>query len=387
MKVPFLNCRAIALFTIVMGFLQPSILNAQIYSIPPKFDYASSFSEGLAIVRVGNKYGYINPDGKLVIPLTDYDNVYPFSEGYARVLKGKKFGFIDKAGRLVIDFKYGYASEFKDGLSVISYEDLSLGNMFQLKKGAINKNGKVVINPYLGVLFNFNNGIAVANFGFIGDPSVGVINKSGEVLTPGKFEYITRFQDGIAAALTTDNGWGLISPDGKWISPPHFDGISHFQEGLAVFVDCGGKIHKPYNFSKNLNCKAGYIDNTGKIVIQPQFSSAEEFSESRAAVSFSVFNYHGSSLSMDINSNALFGFIDKTGLITVEPIYKEVRPFKNGVAAVRKPNRESKNEKWGFIDRDGKELTSFIYSYAGSYSEGLAPVKTSSGKWGFIRFQ
>src|SRR5580704_212376 len=37
------------------------------FVIKPQFDEADSFSEGLAAVRVGAKYGYIDKQGKIVI--------------------------------------------------------------------------------------------------------------------------------------------------------------------------------------------------------------------------------------------------------------------------------------------------------------------------------
>ena len=50
--------------------------------IKPQFDEADSFSEGLAAVRVGAKYGYIDKQGKIVIK-PQLDCAGPFSEGLA----------------------------------------------------------------------------------------------------------------------------------------------------------------------------------------------------------------------------------------------------------------------------------------------------------------
>ena len=50
--------------------------------IEAKFDEAAQFAEGLAAVRVGGKYGYIDKSGQTVIaPQFDFAN--PFSEGVA----------------------------------------------------------------------------------------------------------------------------------------------------------------------------------------------------------------------------------------------------------------------------------------------------------------
>ena len=74
-----------------------------------KYDDAEEFTEGLALVRVNGKYGFIDSKGKEVISFK-YDRCYPFSEGMAAVASGytteRKWGFIDKTGKEVIPLKY-----------------------------------------------------------------------------------------------------------------------------------------------------------------------------------------------------------------------------------------------------------------------------------------
>ena len=45
-----------------------------------------------------------------------YDYVYVFSEGLAPVSKGGKWGFVDKEGRLVIPLEYDDVGYFDEGL-------------------------------------------------------------------------------------------------------------------------------------------------------------------------------------------------------------------------------------------------------------------------------
>ena len=52
--------------------------------IEAKFEYADSFSEGLAVAKVEDKYGFIDKPGEFVIqPI--YENALSFSEGFAPV--------------------------------------------------------------------------------------------------------------------------------------------------------------------------------------------------------------------------------------------------------------------------------------------------------------
>ena len=48
--------------------------------------------------RKGDKWGYIDKKGKIVIPI-QYDDAWPFSDnGLARVKVNGKWGYIDKKG-------------------------------------------------------------------------------------------------------------------------------------------------------------------------------------------------------------------------------------------------------------------------------------------------
>jgi hypothetical protein len=71
-------------------------------------DEAEEFSEGLAKVKLDDKYGYIDKIGKEIIP-PKYSEVGDFSEGMARV-KGREYffrwGFVNKTGKDIIPLKY-----------------------------------------------------------------------------------------------------------------------------------------------------------------------------------------------------------------------------------------------------------------------------------------
>ena len=68
--------------------------------IPLKYDYAVSFCEGLAVVQLNGRRGYIDKTGNEVIPL-EYDDAWPFCEGKALVnILGVSF-YIDKNGNRV----------------------------------------------------------------------------------------------------------------------------------------------------------------------------------------------------------------------------------------------------------------------------------------------
>ena len=119
--------------------------------VPLKYDYADSFSEGLARVELNGKMGFIDTKGKEVISLK-YDWVYDFVEGFAIVKSNKKVGFIDTTGKEVIPMIYDSVDSFSEGLAAVKLND---------KLGFVNSTGEVVIPfIYTSIQFSrFENGI------------------------------------------------------------------------------------------------------------------------------------------------------------------------------------------------------------------------------------
>jgi hypothetical protein len=101
----------------------------------------------------------------------------------------------------------------------------------------------------------------------------------------------------------------------------------------------------------------GYIDQSGNMVVNPQYVNAKSFSDSRAAVLV----------------NKKWGFIDRSGRMVIDPIYDAVKPFDNGIAIV------AKDKVWRYIDDQGRDITNFpVSDKLYDFSEGLAIFR--SGK-------
>ncbi|MBE0684836.1 MAG: WG repeat-containing protein, partial [Anaerolineaceae bacterium] len=108
--------------------------------IEPVYEEASHFSEGLASVLkcttqkqctlvdvhgdasfsflMGGERRLINLDGKTV-KILDYNNVGLLNEGLAAVRDGELYGFIDKTGTLVIPTQFDSTLGFFDGLAAV----------------------------------------------------------------------------------------------------------------------------------------------------------------------------------------------------------------------------------------------------------------------------
>ncbi|MBD0371962.1 MAG: WG repeat-containing protein [Pyrinomonadaceae bacterium] len=86
------------------------------------YEAVKDFSEGLAPVLEGDKWGFIDKKGSMVIE-PKFDGAEPFSDGMARVKLGDSWGYIDRTGALVIGFQYELADDFVDGLAPVGRWD------------------------------------------------------------------------------------------------------------------------------------------------------------------------------------------------------------------------------------------------------------------------
>ena len=113
--------------------------------IAPQFDKAGDFSEGLAAVEVEEKWSYINRQGEFAIR-TDFYNAWPFVNGLAPVMLepsrqyaipegtvienvGNKWGYIDKTGKVIIKVEglTDGIGDFIDGIAKIEFKDERIG--------------------------------------------------------------------------------------------------------------------------------------------------------------------------------------------------------------------------------------------------------------------
>lgn len=83
------------------------------------YDEINNFADGLALVKLNNKYGYIDMTGNEVIPL-QYAEAKQFGDGLAPVKINGKWGYIDKSNQLVIPAEYDTASPFGRGYARVS---------------------------------------------------------------------------------------------------------------------------------------------------------------------------------------------------------------------------------------------------------------------------
>jgi len=338
--------------------------------IPPQYDRARDFSEGLAAVKIGDKWSFIDATGKEVVP-PQYDEAEDFCEGLAAVRIGDsktgKWGFIDKAGKEIAPCTYDEVSYFSGGVALIRVGGWSTG-----KWGLIDTMGKEIVPPQYDIMYGFYDGLAM----------VGLENDDGEML------------------------WGFVDETGREVIPCHYERIGNKEEGIGeqdsnVFSEGLAYAKTPGGW--------GLIDRTGAVVLPLalQYGLAGELREGLIAVmesaSYPDREWDEEDVDYEHTYSAKVGFIDITGEVVIPltytcPFYagngcldpQYLMPeFSEGLAAVMNGDRQDShpflknNGKFGYIDSKGDVAIPFVYDYAAPFSEGLAYV-VQDGKFGYI---
>lgn len=111
------------------------------------FSYNHYNDNDIHRVEENGKYGFINNEGKEVIPL-EYDDAWFFSEGLAPVMKNGKWGYINLKNELVIDFQFvGAMEHFKNGVAEYRKGNVSKSGYTWGTTGLIDKTGKIIAQP------------------------------------------------------------------------------------------------------------------------------------------------------------------------------------------------------------------------------------------------
>ena len=98
--------------------------------------------------------------------LENLDYISPFNDGVAAIKKGNEWGFIDQEGKLIIDFRNDLMVTKTDNANYPIFEDdrclIAHHKDGVLYYGYINKEGETVIAPQFLNATNFNNKKAIA---------------------------------------------------------------------------------------------------------------------------------------------------------------------------------------------------------------------------------
>jgi WG repeat protein len=222
--------------------------------------------------------------------------------------------------------------------------------------------------------------------------STSYLTRDGQVVLTVPTPNTGTFVEGFAPIADPHGLWGYMDRTGKTVIEPQFNYVSRFSEGLAAV---------------EVKDQWEYIDKTGAVAIRLPNSrsqivgSVEPFQSGLALIrydrgrksSFVSINHSGKVMMRGVGdfneglapvrARGAAGFVDTTGKMVVPAKFfpNSILPFQEGLAAVFEV--KDKNARAGFIDREGRWVISPQYDDARHFCGGVAPVQV--GKlWGYI---
>jgi WG containing repeat len=332
-----------------------------------RHDYNLNFHEGAAIIKIDDKYGFVNRQGKLFTS-TNFDFARPFNQGVAVVIIDGKYGLINQRGRFIISPQLTEApmGDFAEGGLLVRRNN---------QENCINKQGRII--EMVACQYIKNESGYENSYAFRVDK--GAVYFNGKLFPNQHWDRVTKsrgFETYRGLYIyQVDGKWGIVHESGKIITPPQFDVLLRAEMYLSYYFNNGLALVK-------INGKYGFIDETGGFVIEPKLERASPF-EFDAEITTAM-------------SGGKIGYIDRRGKFIIPPQFTEAFPFDRRFGSLA---RVKVNNKYGFIDRQGKMVipaqfdeifdqnpfssVGVLNYYDSFYNDGLVPARRGK-KWVYL---
>jgi hypothetical protein len=332
-------------------------------------------------------YDYIDKTGKVIID-GNFDTASLFSEGYGVVSKNGKFGAVNSNGDLVVPLEYKIIGDFNDSAAYIVDENDKFGYVDNTGEIFIEINYAVIKDPYVRIN-NFSEGLCIIHTSR--DECI-CIDKTGTVLWEGRFPLYgsgdRMYHNGLLLTL-----YDYVNTNGEiafeTFSRGDFSGNypSDFSEGFAVYKV---PTDSDLDFTNISNATSDYWDDSKWVYVYLNtrginefgefYDYATDFSEGIAIVEKNDIYYaidktgkvifDNSVVKFDINSyfsegyieyfvekedgTELFGFLNTNGKIAIEAQFDAIRrDFSGGISLVEIDG------KLAYINKQGEIIYDF----------------------------
>ena len=298
----------------------------------------TAFAEGLAGVKTIDGNGYAKPDGTMAF-MANYDKLYPFEDGMAEVRVGETVETTAvRRFPISIGIGWGWGHWFHHhhyyhhpwgwgiGFPVWDpwYYDYETVPTVRVKRGYINKEGKVIASPSNDQVFKMDDkGVLIRNNG-----KYGWVDRNGQFIA--HIEYASLLpgaEDSVLLAKNGDKKWGILSmTDGSILVPFDYDELYYVRKGLYGYKEKG---------------RWGLMTRDGKRVTEPVYRALSK----------------GGDGLVPVKTNDGWKYVTADGKdgITFQDEVTDVTPFHEGHAGVKVKG------KWGIIDTTGHFLVKPVY--------------------------
>jgi hypothetical protein len=311
---------------------------------PLKYDCAMPFRGNLGWVKLGRKWGFVDKQGKEIVPPVYNDIVNYFDWDYDPIVRiGKKYGYVcAETGEPLTPVKYDKVEVWTQIFDASSME-FGRAARVQLdgKWGCINAAGKEVIPAVYEEIkiFQFEYPHLAAKLNGKWD----FFDENGKSITGFQYDDMECFLSG-RARVKKDGKYGFINTEGAVVIPLLYDDC---ELGFTWHLSGSEQRNSPIWMKRG--DKYGFVDISGNEIVEPQYEFAKPFSDNEDV-----------SLAAVVRNGAV-GFIDETGKMVIPCMYESDLKdhcgyhFSGGFANVKQGG------KWGVIDTDNRVVLPFLY--------------------------
>ncbi len=288
------------------------------------------FAEGLAGVKTLDGNGYARPDGTIAF-MADYDQLFPFADGLAEIREGEVETHAARSRPPIsigigwgwgnwLAFRHHHHHPWGWGIGVpIWYPgryDYETVPSITVKRGYIDKNGKVVASPANDRVFSAGEkGILLSK-----DGRYGWVDREGTYIAHTIYAgLLPDEEDGVLLAKDENKKWGLLSmADGHEILPFSYKEIRSLGSGYFGYKE---------------EDKWGIAGKDGSRLTAPLYLAVSKAGENH----------------LPVKTKNGWTFITPAGTEAFphEDTFSDVTPFSSGLAGVKVKG------KWGLIDKTG----------------------------------
>ncbi len=347
-------------------------------------------------------YGLMSIKGKMLCEC-EYDMINRFSDGIAVVRQGDKFGYINTSGKLVGKCQWDSVTAFNNGVAAVKKGD---------KYSVLNKKGKAIAKGYVGASSPVDGYVAVRT-----SKGWGVIDSAGKQVIDCKYERISFCGNGIVGVWQKKNNkdtYSLMTLKGKVLTKKNTWPTGMYNDGLVI-VNYEAKDKKVHagaankkgkvvlDFGINYNYSGGYsadkfINGLTYIRQIPKTYDPKKSTwgfqdtkgnwiialKSRKYEPKRWLNEKLISIQSLGESTVKYGVINTKGKVLCECEWDSIEDYIDGLAEVTKLKKSKEGDYYtstiGYVNTKGEVVIPCKYDSSGSNTrKGLAVVKNSKG--------
>jgi hypothetical protein len=323
--------------------------------IDGNFDFASFFSDGLAVAKQNDDYGIIDINGDWIVEPA-YDEIGDFHCGRAYIVNEENLGYINTNGVIIVEMKYDSdkKNEAYNGITNRDYSENHVIVESDNNKIVLDINGNVIcsslryplaMDAYVG---NMHNGL-IRVFGEYYDK-----NGNLAISDKGYWDYVRfgyypwDFSNGLAKYPT------YVNPTNNSLWPNEFYAYDDYKYWKIMYVDETGK----YAFDKQFDSGSSFSENLAVVEIDGENAVINTKGETVFKTQYKLYEYYsGGLITFEDSKLKKSGFLDTKGNIIIPPIYDDVyMGFVDDLALVKT------GDNLAYINKSGEIVITFDYS-------------------------